>query len=296
MRNGSDDDHARNSAFGPGPSAGGPVVGVPQLSDDAFDLGDLVTALRRPVDFGPGVDTAVMDAIRLAPAPLVVVSGASDRSLDRGVGRAPTRARRIGARGLASTTEPFVPVTAAAPLPRAWRWFTRPRAVRVTPIGALAAAGIAVAAVLGLRRDAARREDPRPTGADQATAAARSAAGPTVAAAPVTAPTTAPARDTVFVTRFYIVAPGAKQVALVGDFNDWDHAATQLTPVAVDGAGAHGAASAVWEIRVPLTAGRHSYAFLIDGKQWMADPTRPRAIGDDFGRPSSAVTVGGGEA
>ncbi|HEY0779252.1 MAG TPA: hypothetical protein VGD56_14895, partial [Gemmatirosa sp.] len=144
MRNGSDDDHLRNAAFGPGPFAGVPSIAVPGVVDDdePFALGELVAALRRPADFGPGVDTAVMDAIRLAPAPLVVVPGSARRPA--------VRSRRRDA------SSPPLESAVPAPLPRAWRWFTRPRAVRVTPLGALAAAGIAVAAVFGLRREASR--------------------------------------------------------------------------------------------------------------------------------------------
>ena len=281
MRNGSDDDHMRSTAFGPGPFAGTPSIGVPGATndDDAFALGDLVAALRRPADFGSGVDTAVMDAIRLAPAPLVVVAGS---------GRRP-----VGRRGTPATTTIHAEPAGPAPLPRAWRWFTRPRAVRVTPLGALAAAGVAIAAVVGLRRETPRRPDdlgasPDPQSVTGEFAAVRREAAGLVAASGVTH-----ARDTVYITRFMLVVPGAKQVALVGDFNDWDHAATLLRRVA-----SQSGANAVWTIDLPLTAGRHSYTFLVDGQRWVADPdpARPRAPGDDFGRPSSAVTVGSGEA
>ncbi|HEY0779684.1 MAG TPA: isoamylase early set domain-containing protein, partial [Gemmatirosa sp.] len=99
------------------------------------------------------------------------------------------------------------------------------------------------------------------------------------------------ARDTVYITRFMLVAPGAREVSLVGDFNEWDHGATPLRRVA-----SQGGTQGVWTIDVPLTAGRYAYSFLVDGQRWVADPARPRAIGaDDFGSPNSAVTVGGGD-
>ena len=41
-----------------------------------------------------------------------------------------------------------------------------------------------------------------------------------------------------------------------------------------------------------LPPGRYAYAFLVDGQRWIADPAAPPAVGDDFGRPSSVVTVG----
>jgi 1,4-alpha-glucan branching enzyme len=92
----------------------------------------------------------------------------------------------------------------------------------------------------------------------------------------------ASARDTVQVVRFLIVAPGASSVALVGDFNQWDVNAHHLHP-----AGANG----VWSRSVPLTRGRHEYAFVIDGTRWVADPTATTTIADELGGESSIVTV-----
>jgi 1,4-alpha-glucan branching enzyme len=48
----------------------------------------------------------------------------------------------------------------------------------------------------------------------------------------------------------------------------------------------------LWTVTIPLAAGRHRYAFLVNGARWLADPSAPRAQ-DDFGAPSSVVTVGG---
>ena len=83
---------------------------------------------------------------------------------------------------------------------------------------------------------------------------------------------------------FVVLAPGATSVHLVGDFNEWDTAATPLR--ATERAG-------VWSVKVPLPAGRHEYAFVVDGQRWMPDPAAPRAPGDDFGTPNSVVTVTG---
>lgn len=235
---------------------------APDADDPPFDLADplggLVAALRAPADLGPGVDAAVMAAVRLAP-PLTVVPG--------GAGAAPPqRARPVAPRG-----NPFV---------RGARWLARPRPVRVSPLGALMAAGLTFAAVFGLRRDAGR--SPRELAATGEYPVATGVTGEFPAIPP--SPPAARVRDTVFVTRFLLVAPGAKHVSLVGDFNDWDHSATPLVKVAHDG---------VWTVELPLTAGRYSYAFLVDGHRWTADPGAPRAVGDDFGRPSSVVTVRG---
>ncbi|HEX6631274.1 MAG TPA: isoamylase early set domain-containing protein, partial [Gemmatimonadaceae bacterium] len=103
------------------------------------------------------------------------------------------------------------------------------------------------------------------------------AAAPAEGAAPAVA-----TPDTVQVVTFVLVAPGARRVALVGDFNDWDVGATQLRPAP---------AGRLWSVEVPLTPGRHRYAFVVDGERWLADPAAPRAPGPDFGSPNSVVTV-----
>ena len=82
--------------------------------------------------------------------------------------------------------------------------------------------------------------------------------------------------------QFVLVAPQASSVSLVGDFNDWDPA---RAPMRV----AHG----VWATAIRLTPGRYRYAFLVNGAEWRADPGAPTARDDEFGTPSSVVTVGG---
>lgn len=82
--------------------------------------------------------------------------------------------------------------------------------------------------------------------------------------------------------QFVLVAPQAASVSLVGDFNDWDPARSPMQT-------AHG----VWATVVPLAPGRYRYAFLVNGVEWRADPAAPNAIDDEFGTPSSVVTVAG---
>lgn len=83
---------------------------------------------------------------------------------------------------------------------------------------------------------------------------------------------------------FVVLAPGAGRVTLVGDFNEWNISSTPLTATGRDG---------VWSVTVPLSAGRHEYAFVVDGERWIADPNAPRAQSDDFGTPNSVITVTG---
>jgi hypothetical protein len=84
--------------------------------------------------------------------------------------------------------------------------------------------------------------------------------------------------------RFVFVAPYASRVSLVGDFNGWNASSLPMRRSS-DGR--------AWMLDVPLTAGRHVYAFIVDG-DLAPDPAAPRAGDDDFGVPTSVVLVGGG--
>jgi len=82
--------------------------------------------------------------------------------------------------------------------------------------------------------------------------------------------------------QFVLVAPQANSVSLVGDFNDWD---PKRSPMRT--------ANGIWAAVVQLAPGRYRYAFLVNGVEWRADPGAPAARDDEFGTPSSVVTVGG---
>ena len=85
--------------------------------------------------------------------------------------------------------------------------------------------------------------------------------------------------------QFVLVTPHATAVSLVGDFNDWDASRTPMRLSRADGA--------VWTAIVPLAPGRYRYAFLVNGSRWLADPAAPAARDEEFGAPSSVVTIGG---
>jgi len=134
-----------------------------------------------------------------------------------------------------------------------------PRAIRISPLAGLAmAAGLIVAAALG------------------SAAVTRHISAPVASAATVIAP------DTVHIVRFQLAAPGAHTVALVGDFNDWSRDAIILKPAEKAG---------VWTASVPLGAGRHEYAFIVDGKRWVADPYAATHR-DEYDVESSVIRVG----
>jgi hypothetical protein len=149
-----------------------------------------------------------------------------------------------------------------APTPRRRGWWEHTWTLRLTPITALAAvAAIALLALLGAR-----------TGMMHGKPTSDFAAAPT---------------DTVYVVRFVLMAPDARNVSVVGDFNNWNRTTTALAPSGNDG---------VWTISVPLPPGRHEYAFIVDGENWTPDPLASVTVHDDFGTASSIVTVGSRES
>jgi hypothetical protein len=126
---------------------------------------------------------------------------------------------------------------------------------------ALAAAAVAFAAGLGMGRSMGQRSA-RALTATFATAVASDSVARHV--------------------EFVFVAPSARNVALVGDFNGWDATATPMRRT--DG-------RATWSVSVPLAAGRHVYAFVVDGNDWVPDPQAPLSPEQWFGQRNSVVVV-----
>ena len=91
------------------------------------------------------------------------------------------------------------------------------------------------------------------------------------------------AQEAPVAVQFVLDAARASSVALVGDFNSWDGAATPL---------ARDSASGSWSAVVKVAPGRHVYAFLVDGKTWTLDPRAPKAKDSDYGTEQSVIIVG----
>jgi hypothetical protein len=136
-------------------------------------------------------------------------------------------------------------------------WWRRPLTVSFSPLAGLAVAA-SCAAIISVAT----------------LGAARASRAPLVAQTPA---------ETVHVVRFVFVDRAARSVALVGDFNAWQPDKSALATPSENGA---------WTISVPLTRGRHEYAFIVDGKRWTPDPFAPPAT-DEFDTNSSVITVGG---
>ena len=147
-----------------------------------------------------------------------------------------------------------------------WAWLTDARSLRVSPLAgtALAAGLVGIGVLLGLDFASPRVDVGAPLGRE-------------------VAPISTPNREADGV-KFVLVAPQAARVSLVGDFNRWDPAANPMERTPTGG---------TWSVVVPLSAGRHEYAFVVDGKQWLPDPSAPLAPVDGLGAPNSVVLVRG---
>jgi len=158
------------------------------------------------------------------------------------------------------------PALYARSRPNTARWWKTERVIRLSPLGAVAlAAGISMFVALSTLAVGTRAWNRGAT--PDATASAGSAAIRS---------------DTVNLVRFVFVDSNARRVELVGDFNEWAKGTTQLKPSGAPG---------VWTVSVPLSPGRHEYAFIINGSRWVTDPLAVKSS-DDFGTESSVIRVG----
>ena len=71
---------------------------------------------------------------------------------------------------------------------------------------------------------------------------------------------------------FTFQAPTSRQVALAGDFNNWD---TNAAPM-------HKGNDGVWRLSVPLAPGRYEYRFYADGV-WRDDPSAQQRTANSLG-------------
>ena len=234
-------------------------------------LGRAAGELKAPVRLDASFDARVMAAVRATTLEQLEGAGAAR------IGDATVRPLRAGGPAAVSSVD----AQGVRALGDAVRWLVKPRPVRVSPLAGLAmAAGIAGIAVVSARQRGQQDVDPMRDSVAVAHAVDRAVQTARENAAVVATASAAPGAR---VVQFVFVAPNASAVALVGDFNDWDPAATPLRR----------SAAGVWSGTMTLEPGRHLYAFVVDGKRWVADPSAPQALGDDFGTPNSVITVGG---
>lgn len=78
---------------------------------------------------------------------------------------------------------------------------------------------------------------------------------------------------------FVVVYPEAKQVAVAGDFTDWE-------PKSL-----HRKGRGIWAIKLDLKPGRYEYNFVVNDRRWVLDP-RADEYAKSFGEYNSVIYVG----
>ncbi len=96
--------------------------------------------------------------------------------------------------------------------------------------------------------------------------------------------TSVPSEQRLVVTavRFTLDAPGARQVALAGDFNGWRTEEVFLSDTT--GRGHFSGA-------LPLKPGRYGYMFVVDSTMWVTDPRAEAYRDDGFGNLNAVITI-----
>ena len=82
--------------------------------------------------------------------------------------------------------------------------------------------------------------------------------------------------------RFVLHEPEARDVKIVGSWDDWSAAGTsavRITP-------------GLWHVTIPaLASGSYAYKFVVDGTRWIEDQTNRVGESDGFGATNSAFVV-----
>jgi hypothetical protein len=158
-----------------------------------------------------------------------------------------------------------------SPAPSLWQRLVEGwRGASLTPARATALAGAAL--LLGFVARGAM------TSAEEA--APVMASGSTTQEFPVQSVANSAPADGMVLTQF-IFEGKARSVSLVGDFNQWLGGESPLTQLE----------GGLWTASIPLTPGRHVYAFLVDDTLVVADPRAPKAGDSDYGQEGSVVMV-----
>lgn len=93
---------------------------------------------------------------------------------------------------------------------------------------------------------------------------------------------TQPASVPLSKNRFVIYMPQVNQVEIAGSFTNWERIPMQRA-----------GGSGYWEVHLALPAGEHQFAYIVDGRRRLADPTIRMREKDDFGGYNSILHVNG---
>ncbi|MEX2477574.1 MAG: isoamylase early set domain-containing protein [Gracilimonas sp.] len=80
--------------------------------------------------------------------------------------------------------------------------------------------------------------------------------------------------------RFVYVNDNADEIAIAGDFNDWEPKA--LTEQQING-------EKVWTGFFSIPRGEHKYMFVVDGEEWVTDPLANMYKDDGFGNQNAII-------
>ena len=80
---------------------------------------------------------------------------------------------------------------------------------------------------------------------------------------------------------FSLDRPGAREVYLCGDFNQWSLKSLRMV---------RRGGSDPWEKRLTLAPGRYQYKFIVDG-EWIHDPGARETVANPYGSLNSVLEV-----
>lgn len=79
---------------------------------------------------------------------------------------------------------------------------------------------------------------------------------------------------------FKLLNPGAANVAVAGDFTQWQEAPVPLKK----------GKTGVWSAKLALKPGRYEYRYLVDG-EWADDPASDERVENPFGSHNALIIV-----
>lgn len=91
--------------------------------------------------------------------------------------------------------------------------------------------------------------------------------------------TSGPSRNKIYQVRFAIQKAGAQEILLLGDFNEWQGMILKKNK------------EDIFHAELPLNQGTYAYGFLVDGKQWVPDPSAPKTVPDGYGNYNSLINL-----
>ena len=91
----------------------------------------------------------------------------------------------------------------------------------------------------------------------------------------------APTTSSVRPIELAVMAPFARSVSVVGEFNNWRTDSHPLQPKGGE----------TWHITLELPPGTYQYKFVIDGRQWEEDANNPKRTMNEFGTFNSVLEV-----